>query len=154
MSLYVLILLANVAIAIPVYLFLRWLLDKTDLSTRIQKFWQISGSVVLAPLIFIGSIYGMLYVLHYHPNRDFDRQAWANDRWQRYEMSQDIIESRMLIGKPKREVELLLGGECEIYIDSCPYILGFPPGIFNLDPLALIVTFEDGKVVKVHEKYM
>jgi hypothetical protein len=69
-------------------------------------------------------------------------------------MSQDIIESRMLIGKPKREVELLLGGECEIYIDSCPYILGFPPGIFNIDPLALIVTFEDGKVVKVHEKFM
>ena len=153
MNLHFLILLANVIIAIPVFLVLKWLLTRTDLSTRIRKFLQISGSVVLAPIIFFGSIYGMLYVLHYHPNKDFDRQEWAKDPWQRYEMSQDIIESRMLIGKPKREVELLLGGECDIYIDRCSYMLGFEPGIFSMDPTNLVITFENGKVIKVHESF-
>lgn len=153
MYLYILIVLANVGIAIPVFLFLRWLLAKTELGKKTRNILEISGSVVLAPAIFIGSIYGFLYALHYHPNKDFDRQAWAKDPWQRYEMSQDIIESRLLIGKPKREVELLLGDECDIYIDRCSYMLGFEPGIFSMDPTNLVITFENGKVVKVHESF-
>lgn len=59
----------------------------------------------------------------------------------------------MLIGKSKREVELLLGGECDMYIDRCSYMLGFEPGIFSMDPTNLVITFENGKVIKVHESF-
>ncbi|MFB9865502.1 hypothetical protein [Rufibacter immobilis] len=68
----------------------------------------------------------------------------------RYELSADIIDSKMLLGKTKPEVRQLLGDEGNTDLsDHWNYYLGFRPGFANIDPDVLDIEFKDGKVVKV-----
>ena len=88
--------------------------------------------------------------MSYHPTHDFDKQKWFADKEKRYELSEDIIDSKMLIGKTKSEVRQLLGDEGNTdESDYWNYYLGFRPGFANIDPDVLDIEFKDGKVVKV-----
>ena len=65
-------------------------------------------------------------------------------------MSEDIIDSEMLIGKTKEEVINLLGKGYSLYDDNwIAYYLGFVPGWIGIDPDVLDIYFKHGKVVRV-----
>ena len=88
--------------------------------------------------------------MSYHPTYDFDKEKWFADKETRYNLSEDIIESEMLIGKTKSEVRQILGDENNTdQSDYWSYYLGFTPGFVNMDPDALVIEFKDGKVIKV-----
>ena len=67
---------------------------------------------------------------------------------ERYEMSQDIIESELLIGKTKKEVEKKLGPGKDMKENNKAYMLGFSPGIANIDPPVPLIYFENDRVVE------
>jgi hypothetical protein len=82
----------------------------------------------------------------------FSRDKWINNKSERYTMSEDIIQSKMLIGKTKEEVKELLGEDTHLDNDnSVEYVLGIVPRFTNVDPDVLLITFEDGKVAKVKQ---
>ena len=88
--------------------------------------------------------------MSYHPTHDFDKEKWFADKETRYNLSEDIIESEMLIGKTKSEVRQILGDENNTdQSDNWSYYLGFKPGFANIDPDVLDIEFKDGKVIKV-----
>ena len=67
-------------------------------------------------------------------------------------MSEDIIESKLLIGKTKQEIVELLGDDYYSYNENhIAYDLGFVPGLLNIDPDVLDIYFENGKVIKVDQ---
>ncbi len=67
-------------------------------------------------------------------------------------MSEDIIESELLVGLTLNEVTELLGGEFSRYSENhIAYYLGFVPGMFNIDPDVLDIYFENGRVVRVDQ---
>ncbi|MGI9527242.1 MAG: hypothetical protein ACR2MS_09050 [Weeksellaceae bacterium] len=67
-------------------------------------------------------------------------------------MSEDIIESKILIGKTKEEITELLGQDFYSYGENhIAYELGFVPGLFNIDPDVLDIYFENGKATKVEQ---
>ena len=67
-------------------------------------------------------------------------------------MSEDIIESMMLIGKTQNDVIELLGTEFHEDNDNrMIFELGFVPGLISIDPDYLEVTLENGIVVDVRQ---
>ncbi|MEO6980177.1 MAG: hypothetical protein ABI113_17430 [Mucilaginibacter sp.] len=88
--------------------------------------------------------------MNYYPKRDFDKSAWLKNKDVRYEYSDDIIDSKMLIGKSKNEVRKILGdvGNAEDSNDWF-YDLGFRPELLNIDPDSMEITFKNNKVVDV-----
>ncbi len=79
-------------------------------------------------------------------------KKWSTNQETRYELSKDIIGSRMLIGKTKLEVLKILGDENnKIEENHWIYYLGTRPELFNIDPDMLKIEFIDGKVIKVSQ---
>ncbi len=91
-----------------------------------------------------------LFYVGYYPTRNFDETVWRTDKEKRYEMTSDIIDRELLIGKTKEEIEKTLGGDYFKYNEShWGYGVGFVPGLFNIDPDILDIHFKDGKVESV-----
>ncbi|QNH60733.1 hypothetical protein [Hymenobacter sediminicola] len=117
------------------------------------------GTLVTAPILYTVMITLWFVWASYYPKRDFDRERWRSSIETRYEMSDDIIESKMLIGKSKAEVRQLLEVKPEKRewpdfnadtSDYWRYYLGFKPSVLGpMDPDALDIYFEDGRVVRV-----
>ncbi|HOS85308.1 MAG TPA: hypothetical protein PK199_10365, partial [Bacteroidales bacterium] len=86
----------------------------------------------------------------YYPSNDFNKEKWHEDIEKRYELSEDLIDSEILIGKTKKEVKKILGDTFQEWsADNWSYYLGSRPGI--MDPDYLDIEFKDGRVVKVRQ---
>ena len=69
----------------------------------------------------------------------------------RYELSEHLIESKMLIGKTKSQVSQLLSEEENtVDEDRWDYYLGYKPG-FSKCPDMLSVHFKNNKVIYVNQ---
>ena len=138
-------------LAIPIYFLSKWILKKWNFGNeKNRKYLAIIPSVVLSPIVYIGLIYLWIFSISYYPTNDFDKQTWESNPEERYKMSEDIIESEILIGKTKQEIVELLGNDFYSYSENhIAYGLGFVPGLFNIDPDVLDIYFENGKVTKV-----
>jgi hypothetical protein len=82
----------------------------------------------------------------------FNKSDWELFVESRFTMSENIIKSKLLIGKTMDEVIELLGDkECIIHEDICyiEFYLGFVPRLFAIDSDVLGIIFENGKVLKV-----
>jgi len=93
-----------------------------------------------------------LFSASYYLSHDFDKQEWVTNVKERYKMSENIIETKILIGKTKEEITKLLGQDFYSYNENpIAYELGFVPGLSNIDPDVLDIYFENGKVTKVEQ---
>lgn len=138
-------------LAFPIYFLSKRILKKWNFGNeKNRKYLAIIPSIVLSPIVYIGLIYLWIFSISYYPTNDFDKQTWESIPEERYKMSEDIIESKMLIGKTKQEIVELLGNDFYSYSENhIAYGLGFVPGLFNIDPDVLDIYFENGKVTKV-----
>jgi hypothetical protein len=140
----------NLIIGIPVFFLLRWILKKLIKNDRIRRPITWIGTLICTPLAYIGLIFLWISIVSYYPTQDFNKNSWTLDKEKRYEMSSDIINSKILIGKTKKEVIEILGDEGNKFDDNIwNYYLGFVPGLFKIDPDVLDIFFENGKVIKV-----
>ena len=140
-------------LAIPTYFLCKWILKKLNVGNeKNRKYVALIPTIFLSPIIYVGLIYLWIFSISYYPSNDFDQTEWKTNAEERYKMSEDIIESKMLIGKTKEEIIELLGND--FYSDSenhIGYELGFVPGLFNIDPDILDIYFKNEKVIKVEQ---
>ena len=90
--------------------------------------------------------------LIYHFEDRFDDQLWRNAPSKRHEMVDDLIESRLLIGKSRTEALELLGEPTERMTngkDALIYNIGNPPSFFKNKNTVLLVIFNYENVSKV-----
>jgi hypothetical protein len=102
----------NLVIFIPTFFILRWVLKriiKSDSLLRKGLTW--AGTIILTPIIYVGLIIIFLFYSTYYPTRDFNERLWRTDKENRYKMTSDLIESEILIGKTKEEVQKILGDD-------------------------------------------
>ncbi|WP_298900716.1 hypothetical protein [uncultured Psychroserpens sp.] len=82
----------------------------------------------------------------------FDQSKWITNPTQRYKMANDIVESKLLIGKTKDEVISLLG-EPEMTLeaggDTLLYKLGNAPSFFKSEQDRLVVLLYNNVVAQV-----
>jgi hypothetical protein len=136
----------------PTFIFWRWLLKKFIKIDRTRKIVSWVATLIATPLIYIGIIVLLFFSMSYYPTHDFDKEKWFTDKEKRYEMSDDIIESNMLIGKTKAEIQQILGdGDNSAQSDDWYYDLGYRPGFANIDPDVLYIEFRNCKVIRVEQ---
>ena len=140
-------------LGIPIYFLSKWILNKSNVGNgKNRKYLAIIPTLILSPIVYIGLIYLWIFSISYYPTDDFDKQMWQSNPEERYKMSENIIESKILIGKTKREIIELLGNDYYSYSENhIAYGLGFVPGLFTIDPDVLDIYFENGKVIKVEQ---
>jgi hypothetical protein len=140
-------------LAIPIYFFSKWILNKLRIgNSKNRKYFAVLPTIILSPLVYVAAIIIWIFSMTYYPSKDFDKVEWKSNIEERYKMSEDIIDSDILIGKSKQEVIELLGTEYWADGEShISYYLGFVPSLANIDPDILDIYFENGKVIKVSQ---
>ncbi len=121
-----------------------------------RKWLTILVSLVLTPIVYFYLFYPMLNIFSsYHHEKHFDDEAWKDKPSLRYEMSNEIIDDSLLIGKTKAEVETLLGNpewygwDENLKANSnhkWNYNLGLEPGAFNNMQECIELEFRNNKV--------
>jgi hypothetical protein len=140
-------------LAIPTYLFCRMVMNKLKVGNeKNRKFLALIPTVIISPVIYVGIILIWIFSISYYSTNDFNQSKWTSNIEERYVMSEDIIESKMLIGKTKEELIQILGPDFSSNTESrITYELGFVPGLFNIDPDYLEIKFDNGIVVSVNQ---
>ena len=137
-------------LAIPTFLIFRWIFKKQIKDRKKLNITSLMATIIATPLIYFLIIMLWIFSISYYPSKDFDRQKWISDKEKRYELSEEIIESEMLIGKTKAEVKQILGDEQNADdSDLWNYYLGYKPQLFGIDPDVLDIEFKNGIVIKV-----
>lgn len=139
-----------ILLCIPVFFIWRWILKKfiEDNKRRTITTWIVT--IITTPFVYAGMIVLILLAMSYYPTHRFNKAEWLENPKKRYQLSDDIINSNVLIGKTKAEVKQMLGDEGNPdESDHWTYYLGYKPGFISIDPDVLDIDFKDGKVVKV-----
>lgn len=91
-------------------------------------------------------------LLFWSLEEQFNTEQWKSTPWQRYKMADDIVESKLLIGKTRQEVTHLLGRSHPTFAntDYVVYKLGQPPSFSEGADLYLIVVFKGDKAFVVN----
>ena len=147
---YFIFILAYFMLSIPFFYLIKWILSKFKLGKeKNRKYIAILPTIVLSPILYLAIFFVILFAYAYYPKEEFNHVEWIKYPQKRYEMSENIIESNMLIGKSKDEVIKLLGSDYSISNDSIYYEIGLLPGLFRLDSDVLVIYFENNIVVRV-----
>jgi Na+-transporting methylmalonyl-CoA/oxaloacetate decarboxylase gamma subunit len=113
-----------------------------------RTWFAIVFALVVSPIIYASVVISIFLYISYYPSREFNSQVWKTQADLRYEMSEDVIESEMLIGKTQEEILLLLGRDYSSINESrITYELGYVPGLFNIDPDFLEIQFKNGVAI-------
>ncbi|WP_199141746.1 hypothetical protein [Pedobacter sp. ASV12] len=106
-----------------------------------------------APAVYLGLAMLLIAGMTYHPNRDFDQERWKSEPDKRYELTKNLINSQVLIGKNKSEVIAILGKESSNKADEdlWHYDIGFVASIGNIDPDILEIKFKNGRVISARQ---
>ena len=92
-------------LAIPTYFFCIWLMTKLKVANEKNRgLIALISTVILSPLIYVGIIVIWIFSISYYPSNEFDKSEWDSNTEERYKMSEDIIESTMLLGKTQGKV--------------------------------------------------
>ena len=137
-------------IGVPLFFFWRWIFRKIASKTRKRVLvWVLT--IVGAPAVYV--LVALIWIggMEYYPNHDFDQRAWKTDSDSRYEYTHDLIKSKLLIGKTRRQVLQILGDQGDTSQTEIYYYIGFRPEITGIDPGNIVVEFKNGKVDTVIE---
>jgi NADH:ubiquinone oxidoreductase subunit 4 (subunit M) len=125
-----------------------------------RKWLTILVSLAITPLIYFYALYPMINIFSkYHHQKYFSTELWIDKPALRYEMGDDMISSKVLIGKTKTEVNSLLGtyewlswNETKKIHDTNKwnYSLGIEPGAFNTEKECIEIVFENDKVININ----
>ncbi|MCF1717042.1 hypothetical protein L0U88_20535 [Flavihumibacter sp. RY-1] len=146
-----------VIIAIPTFLFWRWLLKKYIKGDRTRKIATWSATLIGTPIIYVGLIILFMFGMTYTPSRNFDKSEWLTDRERRFQMAGDIITSKMLLNKDTNQVKQILGeptwGSDSTWrqdtINIWTYEMGMGGGGLGFLFHNLIIKFDKEKVAAV-----
>jgi cbb3-type cytochrome oxidase subunit 3 len=110
-----------------------------------------SKVIVFFLLLFIICWVVYIFSLFHEPNKKFDKSKWLTEQAKRYEMANDIIESRILIGKDSNQIKQLIGEPDSRLKNSSEYYynMGMGAGGLGFKLHSLLLKFKNGQVDSV-----
>ena len=102
-------------IALIFYLVISKFLKNNIKDNYFRIFIGLIISIMFGNIFYVFSVAGLIYFLTKEKSRDFDKKDWIllnediEKRLHRYEMIDDLIDSRVLIDKDSIQVKELLG---------------------------------------------
>lgn len=148
------------SITLVVFLLIVFVLVFLFVNTIDKRKWlTFIISVIATPFIYFYGFYPMVNIFSsYHHEKYFDSSSWKGSSDLRYEMSDDLVASKELIGRTKEDVRMLLGtyewlSWNDAIHDKDPnywnYGLGIEPGAMNDMKDNMLITFKNNRVAKV-----
>lgn len=136
---------------VPIYFISKAVMNKFEIGKNPnRKYLAIIPSVVISPIIYLCTVFIILFYISYYPKVDFEETQWKIDSEKRYTMSRDLIKSQILIGLTIEQISDLLGPDFYRYDDKqIIYHIGYVPGIIVLDPGELHIYFDKNRVLDV-----
>ncbi|WP_298759764.1 hypothetical protein [uncultured Psychroserpens sp.] len=124
-----------------------------------RKWLTVLVSLAITPFAYFYAVYPMVNIFsNYHHQKYFSSELWIEKPALRYELSDDMIASEILIGQSKSDIESLLGtyewlswDEAQKDHDSnrWNYSLGIEPGAFNTEKECVEIVFKNDKVIAI-----
>lgn len=124
-----------------------------------RKWLTFIISIIATPFIYFYGFYPMVNIFSsYHHEKYFDSSSWKSSPSLRYEMSDDLVASKELIGRSKADVRMLLGtyewlSWNDTIHDKDPnywnYGLGIEPGAMNDMKDNILIVFKNNRVADV-----
>jgi hypothetical protein len=146
------VIVINLILGIPIFFLWRWIFKRFFKSVPRKGLSTLLATFITTPLVYTALIILWFLSISYYPSHRFTKQKWNSNQEKRYELSEDIIKSKVLIGKNKTEIKQILGAENNVeQSDYWTYDLGYLPGLFNIDPYVLYIEFQNGVVAKVSQ---
>jgi len=147
----------HIAIAVPLFFIWKRILRNKLQDTTTRKIIAWAATIVTTPIIYAGLMVLFIYYLTYTPKRHFDKSSWLRLKSERFEMAEDLINSKQLIGKDTFQLKQLLGNPSMVYesssngdhLKSWSYDMGSGGGGLGFLFHDLSVKLKDDKVVKV-----
>ena len=138
-------------ISIPTYFFWRWVFRKRIVDKTKRNITSLVSTIILTPVIYLGLIGILIYLISREPSSDFDKSKWLTDREGRFAMGDDIVKKNILMGKDTNQVKQLLGQPTwqDSLNTSWTYDMGMGGGGLGFLFHNLSVQFDKAKVVKV-----
>lgn len=134
------------------FFFWNWILKKFIKEKRTRKIATWLTTIIAAPILYIIIFWVIICYISYYPSKDFNQQQWMINKEKRYELSQNIIDSKILIGKSKGEIRQMLGDEGNPENSNYwGYDLGVRPQLLGIDPDILNIEFKNDKVIAVSQ---
>lgn len=122
-----------VLIAIPTFFILGWILKRFIKNKQTRNWTLIAGTVIIAPLLYLVFVLAFFSYLSTEAQYEFNKEKWFADKHSRFEMRDDIIESKILIGKSKSEIIDLIGKpESKDTTELWKYYLGMSEAGFGV----------------------
>lgn len=124
-----------------------------------RKWLTFLVSLGLTPLVYFFAVYPMINIFsNYHHQKYYSSELWKEKPALRYELSDDMIASEILIDMTKNDIEGQLGTHEWLSWDDAKkdhdqnrwnYSLGIEPGAFNTEKECLEIIFKNNKVVDI-----
>jgi len=101
----------HLVIVILLYLIINWIVGKFLKKGILKAIITTVSSIVLTPIIYylFAIIFLSVLFYEYHPELKFNSTEWTENINDRHHMRKNLIESKLLIGKTKKEVLRILG---------------------------------------------
>jgi hypothetical protein len=141
----------NLFIGIVLYFIIKLFLKRFFNKDSSRKVATWVFTIILTTLTYASIILAFLFFKSYYPDKDFNRNEWINNENKRFEMTEDLIESEILIGKTKKEVIDYLG-QTDTTKNVIEYNVGFVPRLLNIDPDIIEIHFVFGKAISVRQR--
>lgn len=142
-------LLQHLVFATPVFLLLTWLLRKWRFTQKHRIWWALGGTVVVYPVTLTSFIIAFFAFADRVPQENFSREKWLTNTEERFRMKDNLLESKVLEGKSKLDVQQLLG-RTDYYIQPVwHYNMGAASAGMGFRFYILRVEFEQDTVKKI-----
>lgn len=141
-------------IAVPTFFFFKWLFKKFIKKSNTRKIATWLTTLVLVPILYEVFISLFFIALFYEPKRNFDRSRWFADKQNRFQMANNIIDSKFLITKDTNQVKQLLGNPAfrSDSLKEWKYDIGMGGGGLGFLFHTLSIKFEKNKVTSVQHQ--
>nr|WP_321234203.1 hypothetical protein [uncultured Psychroserpens sp.] len=124
-----------------------------------RKWLTLLVSLIIAPFVYFYAVYPMINIFsNYHHQKYFSAKLWKEKPALRYELSDNMFTSEILIGMTKNDVEAQLGkhewlswddGIKDHDANRWNYGLGIEPGAFTKEKECIEIVFKDDKVINL-----
>jgi len=144
---YIVILL----IGVPTFFTLRMIFKGFLQDKRKRQIATWITTLVAVPAMLVGMVVFYWFIYFKTPDIDFDKEEWLTNKHERFQMAEDLIESKRLINKDTGEVRQLLGNP-DWGSDSLSfwvYDMGAGGGGLGFLFHTLHIKFDSNKVVNV-----
>ena len=147
----------HVVLAIPVFVILYSIINRFRKTITFKLSMASFGTLILTPLLYSALLQLFFAVISGVSKRKFNKESWLNEPSKRYEMVDNLIKKKILIGKDSNQIKEILGTTSS-RSDSNNYWLynmGMGTAFLGFAFHNLEVEFSGSRVVNVrHHKYI